>query len=70
MFLPEGLGGLLYSIRDGILRRIAVRRNLVVPSLLADVRVEQAEIEMDLSNVLSANGASPARAKPKVEAKN
>lgn len=54
MFLPEGLGGLLYGARDAILRRIAKRRGLIVPSLLADVRVEVAEAEeVDISTVLS-----------------
>jgi branched-chain amino acid transport system permease protein len=57
MFLPEGLGGLMYSIRDGLLRRVAKRRGLVVPSLVADVRqLETAEAEVDLSGVLSMNG--------------
>ncbi len=42
MFLPEGLGGLVYGVRDRILRLVARRRGLVVPSLLADVRVERA----------------------------
>ena len=65
MFLPEGLGGLLYAIRDGVLRRIARRRQLVVPSLLADVRVEREELEVDLGGVLSANGSSPLTAKAK-----
>ncbi len=42
MFLPEGLGGLVYRVRDAWLRRVADRRGLVVPSLVADVRVETA----------------------------
>jgi branched-chain amino acid transport system permease protein len=54
MFLPEGLGGVLYGIRDGFLRRVAKRRGLVVPSLLADVRLEQTEPEVDMSALLSA----------------
>ncbi len=57
MFLPEGLGGLMYTIRDGILRRVARRRDLVVPSLLADVRIETGEIDVDMTAVLSDNGA-------------
>jgi hypothetical protein len=40
MLFPSGLGGVLADVRDAGLRRIAQRRNLVVPSLLADVRVE------------------------------
>ncbi len=72
MFLPEGLGGLVYSIRDGMLRRIAKRRDLVVPSLLADVLVEAAvtEDEVDLGAVLSTNGARPLGARPKTEARS
>jgi branched-chain amino acid transport system permease protein len=57
MFLPEGLGGLVYALRDGILRRVAKRRGLVVPSLVADIRqLETAEAQVDLSGVLSMNG--------------
>lgn len=55
MFLPEGLGGIVYAIRDGLLRIVARRRGLIVPSLLADVRVEQADEGMDLAQVLSAD---------------
>lgn len=34
--LPRGLGSLIFTTRDLILRRLAARRGLVVPSLLAD----------------------------------
>ena len=49
IFLPEGLGGLVYRVRDGFLRRVAARRGLVVPSLLADKRqlVEDAPVVID-----------------------
>ncbi len=40
LVLPNGLGGLLYATRDRLLRQVARRRDLVVPSLLADVRVD------------------------------
>lgn len=40
LVLPGGLGQLAYRARDGVLRRVADRRGIVVPSLLADVRVE------------------------------
>lgn len=43
LFLPGGLGGLLYSIRDDILRRIAKYRGIVVSSLVADMRKEEQE---------------------------
>ena len=36
---PQGLGGLVYDLRDMLLRIVARRRDIVVPSLLADVRV-------------------------------
>jgi len=35
MFLPEGLGGLLYMLRDRILRVIARRRRMEVPGLMS-----------------------------------
>ena len=35
--LPGGLGSVLYRVRDMWLRRVARRRNLVVPSLIADI---------------------------------
>jgi len=43
LFLPEGLGGLLYAARDSYLRWVARRRGILVPSLVADRRVEEAE---------------------------
>lgn len=50
LFLPAGLSGLFYDIRDGILRRIAKAKNLVVPSLLADQRGEDVPDEaLDLN---------------------
>ena len=45
IFLPEGLGGLMYRFRDAYLRWVARRRNILVPSLVADRRVEQSEEE-------------------------
>jgi branched-chain amino acid transport system permease protein len=38
--LPGGLAQALYTTRDNLLRSVAERRGIVVPSLLADVRVE------------------------------
>jgi branched-chain amino acid transport system permease protein len=37
-FLPGGLGQLMYSFRDRLLRIVADRRNILVPSLVADRR--------------------------------
>jgi hypothetical protein len=45
MFLPGGLGELVFRLRDRWLRFIALRRNLYVPSLVADLRVaDSAEV--------------------------
>jgi branched-chain amino acid transport system permease protein len=43
LVLRGGLGGALADLRDMALRFIARRRGIVVPSLLADVRVEEPE---------------------------
>lgn len=40
LILPRGLGGLVFSLRDHYLRSVARRKGIVVPSLLADSRVE------------------------------
>ena len=40
MVLPGGIGSLLYQARDGYLRMIAARRQILVPSLVADVRAD------------------------------
>lgn len=56
MILPGGLGSVLYDGRDWLLRKIAARRELLVPSLVAD-RAERAP----------AAGVSPAAASEAVE---
>jgi branched-chain amino acid transport system permease protein len=38
--LPGGLGDAFYQLRDAALRRIATRRGIAVPSMLADRRIE------------------------------
>lgn len=43
MFMPGGLGEAVFRARDTLLRAIAKRKGLVVPSLLADVRVADDE---------------------------
>ena len=40
LVLPGGLGSVLYSVRDRGLRMIAERRGILVPSLVADARVD------------------------------
>jgi branched-chain amino acid transport system permease protein len=52
---PQGIGALIYTIRDAALRLIAKRRGIVVSSLLADRRVtDEAE-----PNALAAASAIP-----------
>ena len=58
LFLPEGLGGLLYSTRDRLLRVVAARRHLVVPSLVADLRAAEPEPPPDMLAVAEAVGSS------------
>ncbi|MEY2474125.1 MAG: branched-chain amino acid transport system permease protein livM [Actinomycetota bacterium] len=41
LFFPGGLGQILYQLRDAYLRRVANRRGLLVPSLVADKRVTE-----------------------------
>jgi branched-chain amino acid transport system permease protein len=45
---PGGLAQIFYGIRDGMLRVLAERKGIVVPSLLADVRVDEAANEGDV----------------------
>ena len=64
LLLPSGLGGLLADVRDGALRRIATRRGLVVPSLLADVRVEDPHEDRSLAEAVDAAKASDRASAP------
>jgi branched-chain amino acid transport system permease protein len=43
MFLPDGVGSFLYRGRDRLLRELADRRGIVVPSLFADMAVRDEE---------------------------
>jgi branched-chain amino acid transport system permease protein len=43
MLFPAGLSGIVYDLRDALLRRYAKARRIIVPSLLADVRIDDAE---------------------------
>jgi branched-chain amino acid transport system permease protein len=40
LFIPGGLGSLVYGLRDAFLRRVAIRQRIFVPSLLADYRTD------------------------------
>jgi branched-chain amino acid transport system ATP-binding protein len=43
---PDGVGGAFYTARDALLRRIAKARNIMVPSLLADMRIEDEPVAL------------------------
>ena len=62
LLLPGGLGAGMYQLRDNLLRYVARRRDIVVPSLLADVRQEPTETaeadEAILAGVLGGNDGS------------
>jgi hypothetical protein len=72
MFLPEGVGSLVYRARDRLLRELADRRGIVVPSLFADMAVpDEARAEVMLADApvldTPANG-NRSRRKAKVTA--
>jgi branched-chain amino acid transport system permease protein len=47
MIVPGGLAQALYMLRDALLRRVAARRGILVPSLVADRRVmEELEVQI------------------------
>jgi branched-chain amino acid transport system permease protein len=60
LVLPGGLGAVLYDVRDWLLRQVAKRRGLVVPSLVADVRVEEPVPEPMLEDAEEAAERAPA----------
>jgi hypothetical protein len=51
--LPGGFGQALFAIRDRILRLIAARRGIVVPSLVADRAEAEEQQRADQSALLS-----------------
>jgi branched-chain amino acid transport system permease protein len=59
VFLPEGLGGLVYKARDAYLRRVANKHGLIVPSLLADKRVNNEEAPVVIDTALSGLTGTP-----------
>jgi branched-chain amino acid transport system permease protein len=65
LVFPSGLGGVLADLRDGYLRKVAARRGLVVPSLVADVRVEEAD-EPPPEPVLAEAGEAASEAEAEV----
>ncbi len=61
--LPRGLGGSLALVRDLALRRVAERRGILVPSLLADRRVDETDDSSEPdAQVLAAVGGPSAEA--------
>ena len=63
VFLPGGVGSLIYRIRDGLLRRVADRRGIVVPSLIADLAVRDdasADAVLDYADLDTAKPADAA----------
>ena len=56
LVFPGGLGQILYMLRDGYLRWVAKRRRILVPSLVADKKTEEAEAMP--TPVLQASGGS------------
>jgi branched-chain amino acid transport system permease protein len=59
LWLPGGLGSLLYSVRDAFLRRVAARRALVVPSLNMDADMsERLERRVLVEGVASGTAAA------------
>ena len=57
MFLPEGVGSLVFRARDRLLRELAARRGIVVPSLVADTLVAKEEDEAILEAPAVADSA-------------
>jgi branched-chain amino acid transport system permease protein len=51
-FLPGGLGQLLYTLRDRVLRQVAARRHILVPSLFADKREAEDDHSADETDLL------------------
>src|SRR5439155_10173090 len=53
LVVPGGLGQVIYGVRDRLLRWVAHRRGIVVPSLVADRRVDALEAEKVFESVQS-----------------
>jgi branched-chain amino acid transport system permease protein len=61
MIVPGGIGSVLYDLRDWLLRRIAARRNLLVPSLVADRQAEEEQAVEAVEAVAELGEAEPER---------
>jgi branched-chain amino acid transport system permease protein len=62
LVLPDGLGALLFRIRDAYLRWLATRRGIVVASLVADLRVPDEDDELVLEDGETVLGFEPVTA--------
>ena len=56
---PGGVAQWFYGARDGLLRWIADRRGIIVPSLLADSRDDSATDDLDTAQVLQVAAQAP-----------
>ncbi len=56
MMLPGGIAQAMYNVRDTILRKIAERRGILVPSLVADRRTDEV-LEMKAFEIAETGGA-------------
>jgi len=56
MSVPAGVASLLYRGRDRLLRELAARKGIVVPSLVADTRAAEVEV-LALSGAMATAGA-------------
>ena len=62
MILPGGIGAAIADVRDAYLRWVARRRNLLVPSLLADRKADEPVVLPDADD--RAPRSKPPRAEP------
>jgi branched-chain amino acid transport system permease protein len=70
MMVPGGLGQIAYGWRDGLLRWIAARRGIVVPSLVAEARPEDALLLGGTPAGASPDGPPAATTPPKRPARS
>jgi branched-chain amino acid transport system permease protein len=53
MFLPGGVGSVIFMTRDRLLRRLADRRGIIVPSLVADAAQPEAVSDEELEEAMA-----------------
>ncbi len=58
LLAPGGLGALAYEVRDGMLRRVALRYRIVVPSLLGDKRGNALDQQSPIAPKMGAGGTN------------